>query len=721
MPRSLLIVMCLAFMTSAYGQNAMMMDACQVHGTVRDTNGQPLPGAVIVVEQLGQSLITEADGKYCLTGLPAGTYHLILSCDGFQPLHSNPVAVDGILVIMDFVLTAQFRSQMVVTATRTKQRLEDVVVRTELLDRDRIEIIEARTMADAVEFVTGVRVENNCQNCNFSQVRLLGLDGAYSQILVDSQPTLSAMALVYGVEHIPARMMERVEIVKGGGSALYGPGSVGGVINVIPREPSTNGGDVSSRFEWMDGKPAHSATASLDWVSQDQKTAVTTFGQSDDYSPVDVDGDGFTEAGEKNLQSLGFRLIQYVMEGEGKFTLDYSHMREHRRGGDNLDLPEFLAEVAEAVDSKRNMVGVTWYHSAAARLDYKFNLTFNDTKRDTYYGAGMDPNAYGSTDNPLMVADLQFNYRLPKHTITWGAQYQDEELIDMQPAYGRILDESYDNLGVFLQDDWSITDKAELLLGVRFDDHSAVDGGIFSPRAALRYHISDGLTVRASVASGFRGPQVFDEDLHITQAGAEAQVIRNSPDLQEESSRNTLAGIEWNTELNSGGRFLVEANIFKTDLEDTFLVQETDDPNTGQFEFTRSNYGEATVDGIEVNLGFAPSARFKIEGGFVFQNSEFDEPEEDFGTKNFFRTPDEYGVFSLFWKTPIDVDFSLGAIFTGEMDVPQYEGPGIDEPVLEKSPTFTTLDVRLAKVFASKSEPTTKWKYSLGAKNITNE
>lgn len=107
--------------------------------------------------------------------------------------------------------------------------------------------IGARTLADAVEYTTGVRVESNCQNCDFSQIRLLWLEGPYTQILMGGQPVGSSLAQVYGIEQIPSRMIDRIEIVKGGGSALYGPESVGGVVNIISREPAKRGGLFESR------------------------------------------------------------------------------------------------------------------------------------------------------------------------------------------------------------------------------------------------------------------------------------------------------------------------------------------------------------------------------------------------------------------------------------------------------------------------------------------
>src|SRR5687768_14810717 len=189
-----------------------------------------------------------------------------------------------------------FRSEVVVTATRTNRRLSDVPVRTEVITQQAMRAVQARTLADAVEYTTGVQVESNCQNCNFSQIRLLGLAGPYTQILIDGQPIISSLAQVYGIEHIPARMLERIEVVKGGGSALYGPGSVGGVVNVISREAAASGGVVELRqetsgFGASGSGEVVSANGAMDLVSRDRQTLFTAFGQVDRVDPIDVDGD----------------------------------------------------------------------------------------------------------------------------------------------------------------------------------------------------------------------------------------------------------------------------------------------------------------------------------------------------------------------------------------------------------------------------------------------
>ena len=116
------------------------------------------------------------------------------------------------------------------------------------------EMVNSTDLAKTLNYQSGLRVENNCQNCGFPQVRINGLEGPYSQILINSRPIISALSGVYGLEQIPVNMIERVEVVRGGGSALFGANAVGGTINIITKDPINNSFQVSSMFSNMDGK-----------------------------------------------------------------------------------------------------------------------------------------------------------------------------------------------------------------------------------------------------------------------------------------------------------------------------------------------------------------------------------------------------------------------------------------------------------------------------------
>lgn len=694
-------------------------ESCRIEGHVKDRGGQAVEGATVIVEPQGHVVSTDARGRFVVDARP-GTVRLRADADTRGNVLSGPYRLEaGGKVQADLILEPILRESVVVTGTRTPRKLVDTPVRVEVIENEAIQAAVARTLADAVELAPGVRVEQNCQNCNFSQVRLLGLEGGYSQILLDGQPVMSPLAAVYGIEHIPAEFIESLEVVKGGGSALYGSGSVAGVVNVVPKDPSRRGGKIQYRQGWIDGEPANSVTGGYEWVGDNKRTGFNVFGQRDELSAIDTSGDDYTEVGERQLEALGARFVHRSRGGKSRLTLDASYTAEDRRGGNRLDRPVQEADIAEAVWSRRRNVQVGWDFRRGNAFDGRLTVARAETDRDTYYGAGRDPNAFGATENPLTVGDLQLNYRSRDHVLTWGAQFSRDELKDSQPRYDRFFDETYENLGAFVQSAWKLNSRIELVTGVRADDFSEIDGTIVSPRVAVSYAPMADWKVRASLASGFRGPQIFDEDLHITQVGGEGALIRNDETLSEESSLSAMLGVEW-LPVWKGGQARFEANIFHTDLDDAFLIEETDDPGTpGILEFTRINSGGAAVYGLEVGGSLALGSRLTFDGGVTFQRARLDDPDPDFGSRNIARTPEFYGNAALIYKTSRAVDLRFAIRHTGTMEVPHYAG-FIPEDRLDESPSFTTFDVG-ATWMIPLGRPGQQISLTGGVRNLTNE
>jgi len=692
--------------------------SCAIHGTVIDAAGLPVSGALVTIDQTTASGVTDERGRYCLsatTGEIRGGLTLVAAIDGFAPVRAQ-IPQDSPPVVVDLVLEpSAVHEQVVVTPTRTSRRLGEVPVRTEVVGAPLIRAIGARTLADAVEFTTGVRVESNCQNCNFSQLRLLGLGGPYTQILIDGQPVVSSLAQVYGIEQIPARMIERIEVVKGGGSALYGSGSVGGVVNVISREPARTGVLVETRVETVQGLPSYSASGSADWVSRDRETFATGFVQSDGVRPLDVDGDGFTEVSRRRLDAVGGRFNRYALSNRAKLTFEATRFSEERRGGDLLRLPPDQANIAEWVGTRRTAVGATWFHAPNPRIDYRVTAAGADTTRDSYYGAGQDPNAFGDTQSRLLVVDSQVNQYAGRHTVSWGVQVSAEDLLDRQPAYGRLTDVSYSNAAFFLQDEWAFARGWSVLYGARADRHTAVNRPITSPRVALMYSPGEALDLRASVAGGFRAPQVFDEDLHLRAVGGEMVRIDLSPDLREETSTNSMIGAEWKPALWRG-QALLEANAFSTSLHDLFHVSEVSAPGSEARTFLKQNLGRAHVYGVELNAGWGQGDTFVLQGGVVVQRARFAEPEPEFGSRDFFRTPDVYGNLMVTWRHARYGEWFAGLRYTGPMKAPHYAGH-IDEDRLETTPSFVTLDANVSWPLAA-ARP--RLVLTVGGRNLTN-
>lgn len=691
---------------------------CALGAVVVDSEKQPVHGAVVHLLEADRKATSDKKGRVCVEKLEPGKHPLLVIADGFSVLDAVMHKEAETPLLVSFQLTPAFGEEMVVTGTRTAKRLVDSPVHVQLISRESIDASAARTLADVVELTPGVRIESNCQNCNFSQVRMLGLEGPYSQILVDGQPTVSSLAMVYGIEQFPARMLENVEVVKGGGAAMYGAGAVGGVINLIPHAPFDTHATLEARASETGGEPGSSLSVVVDWSPGDRRTGFSVLGQLDSVEPSDRDGDGFTEVASRDLSTIASRGEHYVLDDQARLHAELTWTESSRRGGDlvRFDLRPDETELTEEIDTRRSGFGFGWLHTVSSRFDYRLAASYADTDRESYYGGGFDPNAYGSTDNPLWVVDTQANLYRKRGTLTGGAQYSRDEIDDQQPGYHRVLQETHTNLGLYLQDDWKLGDRLTLVVGLRADDHSSLPAPVVSPRLALMASPRDDLTIRLSFAEGFRAPVTFDEDLHIELAGGAARVTRQAEGLVEESSRAWLVSLEWRPTFRRKGSASFELAAFRTDLEDLFDTVENDDPTTAQREFLRVNAEGAVVEGVEATASIRWGARLSGQIGFVVQRSAFEVPEPDFGSLDFFRTPGDYGTLSLQARLPAGLDLFLGARYTGSMIAPHYAG-FITEDRLERTPSFLELDLNLSRSFTLGGRELT---VTLGAKNLTD-
>lgn len=691
-----------------------------VHGTVRALSGRPVADAAVTLTTSSLTVVTSEDGRFCLHPVAAGEHRLIVFADGYGLAEWEIKTTAEGRAGVDIELWPAFGEEVVISATRTEKRLADVPLHVQTVPRSRIESVVARTLADAVEWTRGVRVESNCQSCNTSQIRLLGLEGPYSQLLVDGQPTVSSLAMVYGIEQLPARLIDSIEVVRGGGSPAYGAGAVAGVINLIPHHPDHTHIEVDVRLGRMGGAggSAESPSYSLvtDWTPG-SKRAATFYGQIDRVAPVDVDGDGFSEVSIRNLDVIGARYHEFFMGGSARLATDVSHTAEFRRGGDQVQLPPQQAQVAEQLDSRRSGASVSWLHTVSPLWDWRATASHAATERASYYGAGGDVGAFGWTRNPLWVFDSHVNRGDGAGTLSFGLQASHDVIDDRQPAYGRIIRESYRSTSAFVQDDRRIGDGLTLLYGVRADRHSAVQRTIVSPRAALMWTPRGDLTLRASHSAGFRPPSVFDEQLHIALLGGEAMVVRDDPALREETSAARMLSLEWRPMIGRRVAMAVDSTFFDTRIENLFHNRQADDLATDELEFVRTNFGRARVRGVEVGWSLRRGG-LAVDAGYAWQRAEFGHAEPDFGSTRRFRTPERYGSASVQWPLPRGLTLFAGLRYTGSMLVPHYAGY-IAEDRLDATPSFLTWDLGLSRRFAFGGDR--RITATFAVKNLTDE
>lgn len=242
---------CLGMIAATSG--AAVTDA-NISGHVVDAEtGEHMPFYYVRILDTKLATLTDASGHYVFRDLAPGDYTLEAVFTGYKTVTLDVRVVKDRTVEANFsvVPDAFMLDQVVVTSSKSEVRRRESPALVNVITGKLFETVGACSLADGLNFQPGVRVENDCQNCGFTQVRINGLDGHYSQILMNSRPVFSALTGVYGLEQIPANMIERVEVMRGGGSALFGSSAIGGTINIITKDPMTNSARVAHTLSSM--------------------------------------------------------------------------------------------------------------------------------------------------------------------------------------------------------------------------------------------------------------------------------------------------------------------------------------------------------------------------------------------------------------------------------------------------------------------------------------
>ena len=287
-----------------------------VSGTVISA-GETVPFASIYIKEASVGTDTDENGAYKLSVSndqinAMEEITLVVASQGFRSQRKKINLSAGSDQKVDFILTedAFGLDQVVVSATRNRITKKEAPVIVNVLKADLFRATQSVSLADGLNFQPGVRMETNCQNCGFTQVRLNGLEGQYTQILVNSRPVFSALNGVYGLEQIPVSTIERVEVVRSGGSALFGSNAIAGTINVITKEPVNDSWEVSSNFGFIDGKtPDRSVNVNASVVGEDLTSGITVYGMFRDREAYDANDDGFSEITKLTNNSLGAKAL----------------------------------------------------------------------------------------------------------------------------------------------------------------------------------------------------------------------------------------------------------------------------------------------------------------------------------------------------------------------------------------------------------------------------
>ncbi len=696
-----------------YAQTRQVTDA-NIGGHVVDAEtGEHLPGCVIKI--LGTSLATSTDasGHYIFRDLRPGDYTLEARGLGYvtTKLDTSVKAAQTVELNFSVQPDAFMLDQVVVTSSKSETRRRESPSLVNVLNGAAFQRLGACSLADGLDFQPGVRVENDCQNCGFTQVRINGLDGHYSQILMNSRPVFSALTGVYGLEQIPANMIDRVEVMRGGGSALFGSSAVGGTINIITKDPMVNSAQVAHRLTSIGPSGAfdNNTTLNASVVTDNGLAGLFIYGQSRYRDGYDHNGDGFTEVPQLKTQTLGARGF-FRTSDISKLTVEYHNTHEYRRGGDRLNVPPHMAMIAEQTDHNIHAGEATYDLWLRDRRDHLslFAATQN-TRRQSYYGSDMDPDAYGRTSDVVITAGSQWTHPMDRFLfmpaeLVAGLEYSFNRLHDVTVGYDHDVKQCVRIYSAYLQNEWR--DKRwGFLAGARVDKHSMISGPIVSPRVNIRYNPAENVNLRASYSTGFRSPQAYDEDFHVAIVGGERVVTVLAPGLKQESSQSvSLSADLYHRFGNVQTNLLVEG--FFTDLRDVFALRQLDGTDAmGNAVLERYNGSGARVMGINLEAKAFFSSHFDMQGGVTIQSSRYKKPEQwsdnpDVpAVKKMFRTPDVYGYLTANWEITHHLSATLNATGTGPMTVQHMEGSGTDVDLAVRTQSFFDASVKLAYTF----------------------
>lgn len=698
------------------------------HVIVKGTE-ESIPFATVMILGTNRGAVSNEEGQFEFRKLAAGKYTLRVQVMGYKTQEKKiTVSAEATSVVHFQMEEVSFTTdEVVVSANRNEVSRKAAPVVVNVMSAKLFETVNSTDLAKSLNFQSGLRVENNCQNCGFPQVRINGLEGPYSQILINSRPIISALSGVYGLEQIPVNMIERVEVVRGGGSALFGANAVGGTINIITKDPINNSFQVASTMSNMNGKSWEQYMGgNVSLVAKDNSYGIALYETYRNRNPYDADGDGFSELGKLNMNTFGMRAY-YRPNYFSRINVEYHTTNEFRRGGNKFNLQPHEADITEQTKHIINSGGVSYDRYWGEKHKMSVYGSIQHTDRNSYYGAQKDMNAYGKTNDLTWVVGGMYVGNMDRclfapATFTGGVEYQSNSLHDVMTGYHRDMQQDVRIAGGFVQNEWRLN-RWTMLVGARLDKHNLIDHPIFSPRVNFLYKPSDNLQARLTYSTGFRAPQAYDEDLHVTAVGGEGVQIRLADGLREERSNSFSGSVDWSFPMGHWqSNILLEG--FYTDLHHVFVLEDIGEDQNGDKIKERRNGSGAKVYGVNLDAKVAHGREAQLQLGFTVQRSRYNraevwtsEGEEEQTTKRMPRTPDYYGYFT-FTSAPLkNFDFSLSGTYTGKMIVPHMAGY-IEKSRMEHTPQFMDLNLKLNYTFVLKDH--IKMQVNGGVQNIFN-
>ncbi|MDX1943730.1 MAG: TonB-dependent receptor [Saprospiraceae bacterium] len=645
---------------------------------------EPLAFANVMLRGTTYGGATDEFGHFEIQA-PAGIYTLEIAMLGYQRFEQSlELKINQILDLETIILeeSASTLNEIVVTGTLKEVNRIESPVPVEVYNPTFFKKNPTPNIFDALQNVNGVRPQLNCNVCNTGDIHINGLEGPYTMVLIDGMPVVSSLATVYGLSGIPNSLVERIEIVKGPASSLYGSEAIGGLINIITKNPQKAplfSADIMST-SWQE----YNADLGFKF-NISKKVSILTGANYFNYNNIiDNNKDHFTDVTLQNRVSV-FQKWNIARKNNRLFTLAGRYFYEDRWGGDVNWTKEFRGgdEIyGESIYTKRWEFLGNYQLPTTEKL--LFSFSYNDHDQNSVYG-----NTAYLARQRIGFGQLTWDKTAGYHDLLIGTALRYTFYDDNTPATGGAEANPLNNPdkiwlpGVFVQDEIRLNPQHKVLLGLRYDYNSR-HGNIFTPRFAYKWSISKNDILRLNAGKGFRVVNLFTEE-HAALTGAREIIIKN--ELKPEQSYNINVNYIKKIYLDNGGFIGFDAAAWYTYF--TNVIFPDYETNANQIIYDNLD-GHAVTTGMSTNIDVSFANGLTLLAGATFMDVSSTEngiKERQMLTERFTGT---WAVSYKFPKSSFGVDYT-GNIY-GPMRLPLL---GDLDPRQPNSPTWSIQNIQL--------------------------
>lgn len=638
------------------------------------SDGMPLQHANIVLKNIKKTTTSDKDGNFIIKNISNGNYEIHVSYTGFKSQTKTIIVSDTTEVFLDFDLQENNTlDEVVVTGTlKPVSRIESPVP-VEVYKPVFFKKNPTANIFEALQNVNGVRPQLNCNVCNTGDIHINGLEGPYTLVLIDGMPIVSGLSTVYGLSGIPNSLLERIEIVKGPASSLYGSEAVGGLINIITKNPKNAAVFSADSFltDWGELNVDLGFKAKIG-KNTSLLTGINYFNYS---NPIDNNNDNFTDLTLQDRISV-FQKWNFNRKSNKLFSLAGRYFYEDRWGGELQWKKKYRGgnEVyGESIYTKRWELLGAYELPIAEKILFSFSYTDHD--QNSVYGA-----IPYLAKQRIGFGQLTWDKKIENHDLLFGTALRYQYYDDNTTA--TVKEDVNWIPSLFAQDEITFNENHKVLLGARYD-YNRNHGSIFTPRLAYKWKINDNNILRFNTGTGFRIVNLFTEE-HAALTGSRDVIVLE--ELKPERSFNANLNYLKKIYTKNGNFIGIETTAWYTRFSNSIIPDYDSNPN--QIIYKNLD-GYAVTKGISTNIDLVFNNGLKMIIGGTYMDvskTENNTTTQQILTEKFSATwAISYRINKLF----LDVDYT-GNLY-GPMRLPLL---GELDPRKEYSPAWSIQNIQ---------------------------